>query len=274
MPFSGYPQPGSPDSTPGEFNNPNPTSNTGATNVLGYPPGSLVGTDAGSTSNVTGYYPDILTISQEAAELAGVDATNAYFLRSVKRSLDLLSMAWANKGLNLWTLSFEEIVLVPGTVSYLLPQDTVDLLGPAIRTFNGGTNIDITIARQDFLSYLSQPNKSYQGKPNTIFVQRKTFQPEVFLWPVPNNYQTYTLIYWRLRRMQNTGYATNIMDVPYRFVPALIAGLAYQLAMKKKVKDYNLINMLKANYKDLFTDAILEDRDRSPVMLVPYNSWR
>ena len=123
-----YPQPGSPGSTPGEYNNPSPTTNTGEVNVLGYAPGSLTGTNPGSTSNVTGYLPDILMMIQEAAEHAGVDATTAYALRSAKRSLDFLAMMWANEGLNLWTLDEQSITLVPGQASYTLPQDTVDVV--------------------------------------------------------------------------------------------------------------------------------------------------
>lgn len=270
--------PGSPGSTPGQFNNPSPTSNTGSTNLLGTPPGSLTGTSPGSTSNVTSWVPDILEMAQEACEHAGVDYTGAYQLRSVKRSLDYLAMMWANEGLNLWCLDEIQTTLTPGVASYAMPSDTMDLISPAIRTQQGflpdGTTPrwqDILIAREDFESYLSIPNKQSPGKPNLIFVQRKAVAPQFFVWPTPNAYQPYILLWWRLRRMQNTGNPTNTMDIPWRFVPALTFGLAWQIALKKKgQKDFNLIAMLKSNYEQAFEKAMEEDRDRSSIYMAPY----
>jgi hypothetical protein len=268
------PIPGSPHTTPGEYNNPASISNTGATNIVGYPPGAIADPNSNptSTSNVTGFLPDILMICQEAAEHASFDATSGYFLRTAKRSLDYLAMSWANYGLNLWTLDFIETPLVPGVIVYQMPQDTMDLIAPAIRTVYGNAQQDILITREDFITYLSQPNKNYTGKPNTIFVQRSAPAPQFYVWPVPDANIPYTLIWWRLRRMQNTGYATNGTDVPFRFIPALTYGLAWQLALKKKVKDYNLIALLKANYDESFQMARFEDRDRSAIYLQPFLS--
>lgn len=266
--------PGSIATTPGQNNIATPESNDGAKNVIGYPPGSLVGTDAGSTSGVTGWVPDIITICNEAAEHASVDSTSGYFLRSAKRSLDLLSMSWSNYGLNLWLLDQIETPLIVGQEKYAMPQDTIDLLAPAISTqqglIYGEPNIqDILIAREDFQTYLSQPNKQYRGKPVVVFVNR-IVPPEFYLWPTPGNAQPYTLKWWRLRRPMNTGYATNRMDIPPFFVPSITYGLAWQLALKKKVKDYTLIAFLKANYNEEFERAREENRDRSPIYLAPY----
>jgi hypothetical protein len=267
-----YPIPGSPNSTTGEYNNPSPNSQSGANNLIGNAPGSITGITPASTSGVSGWIPDILTIIQEAAEHASVDATTGYLLRSAKRSLDVLAMSWSNAGLNQWLLDEQYQVLSPGLANYVLPADTVDVVAPAISTTSNGQTIQITIARQDFSSYLSIPNKAFTGKPNTIFVNRIS-PPQFFCWPVPDTYQVYTLAYWRLRRMCNTGYATNSLDAPDRMIPAMIYGLAWQLALKKKAKDYNLIQLLKSNYDQELEKALDSDRDRSSIYLAPFIAY-
>lgn len=273
--------PGAPNTTPGEFNNPTPISNTGATDLLGPVPGSLTGPTTGSTSNVANFLPDFLMIMQEAAEHAGVDLTTGYTLRSFKRSLEFLGMMWSNYGLNLWTLTFVETTLTPGVANYLMPADTIDLVSAAIRTQIGflpdGTTPrweDILVAREDFDTYFSYPQKQTPGKPTTIFVKRSIPQPEIFLWPVPNSYQPYTLIWWKLQRQANVGYATNVADVPFRLIPALTFGLAWQVAIKKKgPKDFNLIAMLKANYDQELQKGLNADRDKSSIYLSPMIGW-
>lgn len=220
-------------------------------------------------------------IMQEAAEHAGVDLTTGYTLRSFKRSLEMLGMMWSNYGLNLWTLHFMETPLTPGVANYLMPADTIDLVSAGIRTRIGvlpdGTTPrweDILVARADFDTYFSYPQKQTPGKPTTIFVKRGVMQPEMFLWPVPNSYQPYTLIWWALRRQANVGYATNVADVPFRLIPALTFGLAWQVAIKKKgPKDFNLIAMLKANYDQELQKGLNGDRDRSSVYLSPMIGW-
>ena len=279
MSFPSPPIPGSPTSADGEFNNPNPISNTGATNLIGPTPGSLTGPSPGSRSNVVNYTPDGLLVMQEAAEMAGVDLTTGYTLRSFKRSLEMLSMSWSNYGINLWTLEFEQFNLVPGTANYLIPADTVDILSASIRFQIGELSDgspryeDIAMARQDFDTYFSIPQKQIPGRPNTFFVHRGVVQPDVWLWPVPNNYKPYIMIYWRLRRQQNYSYATNIPDVPFRMIPALTKGLAWQVALKKKgQKDFNLITTLKGYYDEELKIALAGDRDRSSVYLAPFIS--
>lgn len=272
-----FPIPGSPNSTDGEYNNPNPISNTGATNLVGPPPGSLTGQTPGSRSNVVNYIPDFISVMQEAAEHAGVDFTTGYALRSFKRSLEFLSMSWSNFGINLWTLEFLELNLTAGIYEYALPADTVDVMSASIRTQVGvlpdGTTPryeDILMAREDFDTRFSIPQKQTPGKPNTYYVHRGVVKPTIFLWPVPNNNRPYILIYWRLRRMQNTGNSTNIPDCPFRLVPALTYGLAWQVSIKKKgPKDYNLINMLRDNYDRELKTGLGGDRERVSVFLSP-----
>lgn len=252
--------PGAPGTTPGQYNNPTPLWNTGATNN-DVPPGS--------TSSVAGFVPDILMIIQEACEQAGVDFTSPYTIRTAKRSIDLLQMEFANEGLNLWTLDFQQLPLVAGTYQYILPADTVDLIIPMIRTINQGIQTDLLIVKQDFADYAAIPNKLQQARPTTAFVLRSTI-PVVTLWPVPDGFQQYILGYWRLRRMQNTGYPTNLLDMPFRFVPALISGLAWQMKLKSPgQKDLNTLTYLEGLYRRKMELAKYEDRDKSPMYLTP-----
>lgn len=275
-----YPIPGSPNSTDGLNNNPNPISNTGAETLIGPAPGSLTGPSVGSRSNVTGWLPDAMTMMQEAAEHAGTDLTTGYTLRSFKRSMEYMAMLWSNFGLNLWLLEEMSTALTPGVAKYLMPADTIDLISAGIQTQigmmpDGSPRYElILVAREDFDTYFSYPQKQTPGKPTTIFVQRSIPQPQFFVWPVPNTYQPYTLIWWRLRRMQNLSYATNLVDIPFRLVPAFTFGLAWQVAIKKKgPKDFNLIAMLKANYDEALQRGLNEDRDRSSLYISPMIGW-
>ncbi len=299
--------PGQIGTTPGQNNSTTYSNNNGAINVTGTPPSSLTGTLPGSTSGVTNWVPDILTIIQEASEMAGVDFTTSYSIRSAKRSLDFLSMEWANLGLNLWTIVFENQVLTPGNAGpYQLPVDTLDILTPSIRTFIspgtrytvGGTNgnppaiqtvdqancIDILMAREDFASYLSIPDKAAHGRPIVIYTQRLQPNPQVYVWlnpPTALGSDIYTLVYYKLRRMQNTGNPTNIMDIPFSFVPAMTKGLAHQLSLKAVSKNFPLIQMLKMEYQGSLQLALRENRDRSPIYISPagyvndggYSGW-
>lgn len=225
-------------------------------------------------SGVTGFQPDFVVIIQEACERAGYDFTESYAIRTAKRSCDFLMMQWANKGLNLWTIDEQTTALTAGTATYLLPTDTVDLVFPSIRTIVGGKSQDIVMVREDFTDYASIPDKTTQGRPSVVYVQRMAAQPKAYLWLVPDAVTAYTLVWWRLRRMMNTGAPTNSPDMPFRLVPALTSGLAWQMALKKKIKDYNLITILKMQYDQDMDEATREDRDRSNVFIVPDDSYR
>jgi hypothetical protein len=203
-------------------------------------------------------------------------------------------MEFQNIGLNLWTIQFSNIVLTPGFAGpYLLPVDAVDLVAPSIRTFHnpirytvGGSNgnppavqtldqehcTDIILARQDFASYMSIPNKGKEGRPITVYTQRLQPQPQCYFWLSPSDHpgnDIYTFVFFYLRRMQNSGSATNLIDLPSRFVPAFTRGIAWQLAVKSPQKNFNLIQMLKTDYKESLLMAVREDRDRSSVYLTP-----
>jgi hypothetical protein len=140
---------------------------------------------------------------------------------------------WANRGVNMFTFEQGTINLVPGTATYNLPTDTVDLLEHVIRTGAGveSTQADLTITRISVSTYATIPNKLQQARPIQIWVERLD-TPRVTLWPVPDDSQAYQLVYWRMRRIQNAGDGVNTIDMPFRFIPCMVAGLAYYLALK------------------------------------------
>lgn len=222
-----------------------------------------------STSGTTDFNLDLVEIVEEAFERCGNQMRSGYDLRTARRSLNLLFQEWANRGINLWTLEQGQQLLTPGTATYTLPADTVDLLDHVIRTGAGSasTQADLTISRISFSTYSSIPNKLTQARPIQIWIERHN-TPRFTVWPIPDNSTPYTLVYWRLRRIQDAGGGVNTMDVPFRFLPCLVAGLAYQLAMKVE-GGMDRLAVLKAQYDEAWQLAADEDRDRAPVRFVP-----
>lgn len=219
-----------------------------------------------TTSGTATFFPSIVTIIEEAYERAGSEMRSGNDVRSARRSLDLLASEWANRGINLWTLESGSVALVAGTATYNLPADTVDILDFVIRSGTGTSQTDYQVQRMGVGGFASITTKNTQGRPTQVFVQRIAV-PSITLWPVPNN-STDSFVYWRLRRIQDTGNATNTMDIPHRFVPALVAGLAFSLAMKKPDLA-DRVPFLKQEYMEQFALAAEEDRDRSSLWIIP-----
>lgn len=222
-----------------------------------------------ATSGTTVFSLDLVEIIEEAFERAGSELRSGYDLQTARRSFNLMLADFANRGLNLWTIDQGSIPLVAGTATYTLPTDTVDLIEHVIRTGSGqvATQVDLSLARMSVGNYASVPNKLTTGRPLQVVVSR-TAAPSITLWPVPDAVQTYTLVYWRLRRLQDAGASTNTPDVPFRFLPCVVAGLAYYLALKVP-GGMDRLQILKAQYDEAWQLASDEDRDRSPVHFVP-----
>ena len=187
---------------------------------------------------------------------------------SARRSLDIMTAEWSNRGLNLWTIEQGSIPLIAGTASYTLPADTIDLIEHTLRTGSGTSQTDFSIDRLGVSGYVDIVSKNQQGRPIQIYVTR-TATPSIQVWPVPSD-NTYTLIYWRMRRIQDSGAATNTIDIPSRFIPPLVAGLAYYIAMKKPAL-MDRVPFLKSIYDEQFQLAQDEDRERVSLRLVPYS---
>ncbi len=222
-----------------------------------------------TTSGTTAFALDFPELVEEAFERAGAESRTGYDLRTARRSLNLLLAGWANIGVNLWTLDSGTIPLVAGTATYVLPTDTVDLLDHVIRTGAGSASLqaDLTCTRISSSTYATIPNKLTQARPLQVWVQRLE-APQITLWPVPDSAQPYSLVYWRLRRLQDAGNGANTPDVPFRFLPALVAGLAYYIAMKIP-SGMERLPMLQQQYNEALDLAMAEDRERATLRLVP-----
>ena len=224
-----------------------------------------------STSGVAIWTPDVSEIIEEAYERAGIEIRTGYQFKTARRSLNILFQEWANKGLNLWTVQADEIPMVQGQGTYDLPQDCVDIIEHVIRQNQGSqyNQTDLVIPRIALPTYAAIPNKLAQGRPVQVYVDRLAPIPTINIWPTPNQ-SGYIFYYWYLRRIQDAGTAgTNTLDMPFRFVPAIIAGLAYYVALKAPEMDPNRVGMLKQMYDETWQTAADEDRDRSPVRFVP-----
>lgn len=299
-----------------------------------------------STSGTTSFLPDFTEVAEEAWERAGREMRSGYDLRTARRSMNLMTIEWQNRGINMWTIEQGTITLTPGLSTYALPLDTIDLMDHVIRTGSNtaSTQADIAITRISMPTYASIPNKLAQGRPIQIWVQRMSgvvsptgatlngainsstttitltsvsglpsagftridsediyygyidgltlggvfrgqngttaashssgaaiFNPNLpaaTVWLTPDNSQTYQLIYWRMRRVQDAGAGVQNADMNFRFLPCLTAGLAYYIAMKVPELE-NRLPMLKAVYEEQFELAAGEDREKAAIRFVP-----
>lgn len=299
-----------------------------------------------TTTGTTLFNLDFTDIAEEAWERAGREMRSGYDLRTARRSMNLMTIEWQNRGINMWTIEEGTIPLVPGQNTYALPNDTIDLLEHVIRT--GGntasTQADLTITRISVSTYATIPNKLAPGRPIQIWVQRMSGEtsptgttlvgtitstattitvadasnlagtgfikldneiinygyitgntlyncfrgqqnttaaahttgatvynpnvPAVTLWLTPDNSQQYTLVYYRLRRIQDAGAGVETGDMNFRFLPVVVAGLAYYIAMKVPELAQRL-PMLKEAYDTQFDLAAGEDREKAAIRFVP-----
>ena len=216
-----------------------------------------------ATSGTTDFNLSIDDLVEEALERCGMRPTSGYHLTSARRSLNLLFLDWANRGLNLWTIEKATYTLTQGINEISLPTDTVNVLEAIIRQNNQGINTDVYIERISREDYLNVPDKTSEARPAQFYVER-TNVPKVFFYPAAN--QTYTFVYYRIRRIQDAGAYPNTSDVNFRFLPCLTSGLAYQLSLKFAP---DRTPALKAIYEEDFLRAAMEDRDTASVQFVP-----
>jgi hypothetical protein len=302
------------------------------------------------TSGASTFNLEIKDIVEEAFERCGSELRTGYDLRTARRSLNLLAIEWANRGINLWTIEQGQIDLVYNNPLYPLPVDTIDLLDQVIRRNDNTTNqIDINISRISVSTYAAIPNKTTTGLPIQVWVNRQSGQtnpagatlsttinasattitvsstanlaaagfikigseiigytnvsgnelqnctrgqanttaashtsgadiysaniPAIYVWPAPDSSTPYTFVYWRMRRVQNMGEGgTNVADIPFRFLPCLVAGLAYHLSLK--IPDaMNRTEMLKLAYEEQWNIAAGEDREKASQRFVPRETY-
>lgn len=230
-----------------------------------------------STSGTSTFNLNLNDIVEEAFERCGGELRTGYDLRTARRSLNLLTIEWANRGINLWTIDEGTIPLVAGQAEYGMPVDTIDILDHVVRTQTGQGQTDINISRISVDTYSTIPNKNAQGRPIQLWYRRLSGQdegggviqyPTINVWPVPDQSNYYTLVVWRLRRIQDAGGGVNIQDIPFRFLPCMVAGLAYHMSLKIPEAS-DRIPMLKAMYDELWQQAADEDREKAPLRIAP-----
>lgn len=235
-----------------------------------------------TTSGTSTFNLSITDIVEDAFERCGQELRTGYDLRTARRSLNLMTIEWANRGINLWTIEEGSIPLYPNQITYDLPVDTIDLLDQVTRTGSGQGQMDININRISESTYSTIPNKNATGRPIQVWVNRRSgatypvtgaANPQINIWPTPDQGSVgnpyYTFVYWRLRRIQDAGNGDNTQDIPFRFLNAMVAGLAYYLSAKLPNVDPNRIAMLKADYEQQFQLAADEDREKASDRFVP-----
>lgn len=234
-----------------------------------------------TTSGTSSFNLDLNNLIEEAFERCGSELRTGYDMRTARRSLNLLTIEWANRGINLWTLEQGSIALNQGQIVYDLPVDTIDLLDHVVRTGTGQNQTDINITRISESTYLTIPNKNAQGRPIQVWINRQSGAtypdgvsteikyPQINVWPAPDQSQFYTFVYYRLRRIEDAGVGgTTTQDIPFRFLPAMVAGLAYYLSLKIP-EAMPRIQMLKEDYEQQYQLAADEDREKAAIRLAP-----
>lgn len=222
-----------------------------------------------TASTTAAFDMEFTEVAEEAWERAGREMRSGYDLRTARRSMNLMTIEWQNRGINMWTIDEGTVNLVKGTSEYTLPADTIDLLEHVIRTNSGvvSTQSDLTINRVSVSTYAAIPSKLTQGRPIQVWVERLAAAPTINLWPVPDS-NDYIFKYYRMRRVQDAGGGVETPDMNFRFYPCLVAGLAYHIAMKVP-ELVSRIPMLKAVYDEQFEMAAGEDREKASITFAP-----
>ena len=127
-----------------------------------------------TTSGTASFNLDLAEIVEEAFERCGKELRSGYDMRTARRSLNLLTIEFANRGINLWTIEEGTIALVQGQIEYPLLDDTIDLLDHVVRTGTGQNQVDININRISGSTYSTIPNKNAQGRPIQVWINRQS----------------------------------------------------------------------------------------------------
>lgn len=217
-----------------------------------------------STSSSTDFEPNVAEFIEEAYERCGLELRTGYDLKTARRSINLMLAEWANRGLNQWTIDQATQTVTQGTTDYTLNSNVIDILDLVVRRTVNNTQTDISISRIGRSEYLNIPNKTTQARPSQYFLD-KSISPVLKVWPAPEN-STDILVFNKLVRMDDADKPTNTMDLPFRFYPCFVAGLAYYLSLKKSPQ---LTPQLKAIYEEEFRRAADQDEDRASFRIRP-----
>ena len=219
-----------------------------------------------ATSNSTDFEPNVAEFIEEAFERCGLELRTGYDLKTAQRSINLMLAEWANRGLNQWTISEATQTVTEGTREYTLNSNVIDILDVVLRRTEGGTTTDTQMSRVSRSEYINIPTKSTKARPTQFFVDKQN-TPVLKVWPAPEN-STDILVFNKMVRMDDADKGINTMDLPFRFYPCFVAGLAYYLSMKKNPQ---LTEQLKLIYEEEFRRAADEDEDRASFRITPYS---
>lgn len=223
-----------------------------------------------TTSGTTAFDLDVGDIIAEAYERCGILSLSGRDYATARRSINLMMLDWANRGINLWKVEEFTVSVTAGTQEYTLPNSTVDVIECVLRTYSGQNQQDYTLNRISVSTWATIPNKLIVGRPIEYYVDRQ-LTPTLTLWPVPDATTTYSIVYWALTRIEDAGNNADLtMDVPWRFLPCLCAGLAYHVGMKRPDAVGGRLADLKAMYDEAWVLASGEDRTRASQRFVPY----
>ena len=215
-------------------------------------------------SGSTNFEPNITEFIEEAYERCGLELRTGYDLKSGIRSANLMLAEWANRGLNQWTIEQGTQTVTEGTTSYSLNSNIIDVLDVVLRRTVNDVQTDISMNRISRSEYINIPNKNTKARPSQFFLD-KLSTPSLKIWPAPEN-STDVLVFNKLVRMDDADEATNTMDMPFRFFPCFVAGLAYYISQKRAPQ---LTPQLKSLYEEEFRRAADQDEDRASFKVRP-----
>jgi hypothetical protein len=221
-----------------------------------------------ATSGTRAFSLDVATAIEEAYELAGLEARTSYDAVTARRSMNIMFADWSNRGIQMWEVTKVELTLTQGTNEYTLNSYDIDVLDVYIERTENNVVTDYTLDRVDRNEYVNIPNKATQARPTELWVERKK-SPVIHLYPTPEN-STDKLVYYVWQTIEDSSAQVNDVDIPTRFMPCLVSGLAYYLCLKKNVQK---LPVIKQQYEQDLTNALRYDEDRSPLRLVPKQEY-
>jgi|TARA_R110002124_G_scaffold127293_2_gene287172 hypothetical protein len=213
-----------------------------------------------ATSGSRDFNLDVAEVIEEAYERCGLEVRTGYDARTARRSLNLMFADWANRGLNLWTVASGTVTLTQGTAEVTLATDVVSMLEVVLRR----DNTDYILSQIGRGDYVTLPDKTTQGRPSQFWFNRQ-IAPVINLWAVPEN-STDQIVYYYVQRIEDADSLVNTTDMPFRFYPCMVAGLAYYIAMKRAPER---LQVLKTIYEEEFLRAAEEDEQRVSLKLQP-----
>lgn len=224
-----------------------------------------------TTSGTTTFTLDMVEAIEESFERCGLESRSGYDARTARRSINLMLLEWANRGLNMWTYEERTQLLTYNVGEYDLGADIVDVIEQVVQLPPGSSSqvARINMTRVSVSTQATRTNPNILGRPVEVYYHRGTDGITANVWPLPGDGGPFTLVYHVLRRIEDAGAFTNNGDFPFRFLPVFVAGLAYYIAQKKRRDDPALVQTLKAEYDEAWANASMEDRERATLSMTP-----